>query len=65
MPIIEARKLKKFYQHPEGGRIQVIASIDLAVFAGQILAPLGPPGCGESALHCLYRLGFSRFKLET
>ena len=25
MPIIEARKLKKFYQHPEGGRIQVIA----------------------------------------
>ncbi len=49
-PIIEARKLEKFYQHPEGGRIQVISPIDLAVFPGQILALLGPSGCGKSTL---------------
>lgn len=50
VPIIEARKLEKFYQHPEGGRIQVISPIDLAVFSGQILALLGPSGCGKSTL---------------
>src|SRR5437763_17041807 len=50
VPIIEARKLEKFYQHPEGGRIQVIAPIDLAVFPGQILALLGASGCGKSTL---------------
>src|SRR5438105_14159526 len=50
VPILEARKLEKFYQHPEGGRIQVISPIDLAVFPGQILALLGPSGCGKSTL---------------
>jgi hypothetical protein len=28
-PIIEARKLEKFYPQPDGGRIQVIAPIIL------------------------------------
>src|SRR5436305_8023069 len=50
VPILEARKLEKFYQHPEGGRIQVISPIDLAVFPGQIFALLGPSGCGKSTL---------------
>ena len=49
-PIIEARKLEKFYPQPDGGRIQVIAPTDLAVYAGQIIAMLGASGCGKSTL---------------
>jgi NitT/TauT family transport system ATP-binding protein len=49
-PIIEARKLEKFYPQPDGGRIQVIAPTDLAVYPGQIIAMLGASGCGKSTL---------------
>jgi NitT/TauT family transport system ATP-binding protein len=49
-PIIEARKLEKFYPQPDGGRIQVIAATDLAVYPGQIIAMLGASGCGKSTL---------------
>jgi len=49
-PIIEARKLEKFYPQPDGSRIQVIAPTDLAVYAGQIIALLGPSGCGKSTM---------------
>jgi NitT/TauT family transport system ATP-binding protein len=49
-PIIEARKLEKFYPQPNGGRIQVIAPTDLAIYPGQIIALLGPSGCGKSTM---------------
>src|SRR6266849_4181675 len=49
-PIIQARKLEKFYAQPDGNRIQVIAATDLAVYPGKIVALLGPSGCGKSTL---------------
>src|SRR6202790_4549007 len=49
-PIIEARKLEKFYSAPDGKRVQVIAATDLAVYPGKIIALLGPSGCGKSTL---------------
>ena len=49
-PIIEARKLEKFYPQPDGNRIQVIAATDLAIYPGKIVALLGPSGCGKSTL---------------
>src|SRR6204780_629358 len=49
-PIIEARKLEKFYGQTDGRPIQVIAPTDLAIYPGKIVALLGPSGCGKSTL---------------
>src|ERR1700751_919867 len=49
-PIIEARKLEKFYPQPDGARIQVIAPTDIAIYPGQIIALLGPSGCGKPTM---------------
>lgn len=48
--IIEARQVEKFYAQPHGGKVEVIAPTDLAVYPGTILALLGPSGSGKSTL---------------
>ena len=49
-PIIEARKLEKLYPQPGGGRVQIIAPTDFAIYPGQIVTLLGASGCGKSTL---------------
>src|SRR5580700_2063416 len=49
-PIIEARKIEKGYQQPEGREIQVVAPIDLLIEPNTILALLGPSGSGKSTI---------------
>ncbi len=49
-PIIRAQAVEKFYTQPDGGRIEVIAPVDLDVDPGKIIALLGPSGCGKSTL---------------
>ena len=48
--LIEARAVEKFYQAPDGSRIQVIAPLDLCINEGEIVALLGPSGSGKSTL---------------
>jgi NitT/TauT family transport system ATP-binding protein len=49
-PIIQARRIEKSFQRPDGGQIQVIAPTDLSVEQGVIVALLGPSGSGKSTL---------------
>ncbi len=49
-PIIEARGIEKSFERPDGGQVQVIAPIDLAVQPGMIIALLGASGSGKSTL---------------
>ena len=48
--IIEAKRIEKFFQRPEGGAVQVIAPLDFTLAAGMIVAVLGPSGSGKSTL---------------
>ena len=48
--IIEARGIEKYFQQPDGRRIQVIAPTDFVVESDAIIAVLGPSGCGKSTL---------------
>ncbi len=48
--LIEARAVEKFYQAPDGNRIQVIAPLNLTIHADEIVALLGPSGSGKSTL---------------
>ena len=48
--IIEAVAVEKSYPQPDGTRIQVIGTTNLAIEPGKIIAVLGPSGCGKSTL---------------
>jgi NitT/TauT family transport system ATP-binding protein len=48
--LIEARKVEKTFQQPDGQPIQVIAPLDLTIESGSITALLGPSGSGKSTL---------------
>ncbi len=49
-PIVRAHAVEKFYEQPDGNRIEVIAPVDLDVEPGKIITLLGPSGCGKSTL---------------
>src|SRR5579883_113625 len=49
-PIIEARQVQKFYEQPDGNRIEVIAPTNLTLEPETIIALLGPSGSGKSTL---------------
>ena len=49
-PIIRAQAVEKFYEQPDGNRIEVIAPVDLDIEPGKIITLLGPSGCGKSTL---------------
>jgi NitT/TauT family transport system ATP-binding protein len=48
--IIQARAVEKYYPHPDGNRIEVIAPTDLDIRPGKIVGLLGPSGSGKSTL---------------
>lgn len=50
VPIIQAKQVQKFYEQPDGNRIEVIAPTDLTLEAETIIALLGPSGSGKSTL---------------
>ena len=48
--IVQARGVEKWFQRPDGGKIQVIAATDLSIQPGMIVALLGASGSGKSTL---------------
>ncbi len=49
-PIIEARRIEKSFERPDGGQMQVVAPTDLSIEPGSIVTLLGPSGSGKSTL---------------
>jgi NitT/TauT family transport system ATP-binding protein len=50
VPIIQAKQVQKFFEQPDGNRIEVIAPTDLTLEPETIIALLGPSGSGKSTL---------------
>ena len=52
--VLEATGLAKRYAGEDGGSIEVLSDLDLAVAAGEFVAITGASGVGKSTLlHCL------------
>jgi lipoprotein-releasing system ATP-binding protein len=52
--VLEASALAKTYAGEDGGRVEVLAGLDLAVGQGEFIAITGASGVGKSTLlHCL------------
>ena len=49
-PIVQALRIEKSFSRPGGGRVQVIAPMDLSIDPDMIVALLGPSGSGKSTL---------------
>jgi len=57
--IIEAQRVEKCFQQPDGRQMQVIAPLDISIEAGAIIGLLGPSGSGKSTLLRIF-LGLSQ-----
>ena len=55
VPVLEARDLRKHYQGGDGGTIEVLRGLTLAVSSGEFVAVTGESGSGKSTL--LHLLG--------
>jgi lipoprotein-releasing system ATP-binding protein len=53
--VLEARELRKSYRGGDGGTIEVLRGVDLAVATGEFVAVTGESGSGKSTL--LHQLG--------
>lgn len=49
-PLIETRKLKKYFKLGDGRQLHAVDDIDLKLYAGETIGVVGESGCGKSTL---------------
>src|SRR6056297_4001593 len=48
--LLEVRNARRSFETPEGGRLDALAGIELAVAQREFVTLLGPSGCGKTTL---------------